>query len=409
VLFIDLDHFKTLNDSLGHDVGDLLLQQVATRLTACVREGDTVARFGGDEYVVVLEDLGEQSFEAATQTETIAEKILSTLSQPFQLGIHIYHITSSIGIAVFSNYDFSVDELLKQADIAMYQAKKAGRNTMRFFNPQMQISITARVALERELRKAIDSQQLHLYYQIQVDNTGHPLGAEALIRWIHPERGMVSPAQFIPLAEETGLILPIGYWVLDTACAQIKAWHKNADTRDLTLSINVSARQFRQPDFVAQVRTAINRHSIDPMQLKIELTESILLEDIEDTIVSMIALGEIGVQFSLDDFGTGYSSLQYLKRLPLFQLKIDQSFVRDIVIDSHDRSIVRTIISMAQSLYLNVIAEGVETEQQRELLLSNGCKRYQGYLFGKPLPIDQFNAALKPGVINTTSPLLDRV
>jgi len=272
----------------------------------------------------------------------------------------------------------------------------------------MQISITARVALERELRKAIDSQQLHLYYQIQVDNTGHPLGAEALIRWIHPERGMVSPAQFIPLAEETGLILPIGYWVLDTACAQIKAWHKNADTRDLTLSINVSARQFRQPDFVAQVRTAINRHSIDPMQLKIELTESILLEDIEDTIVSMIALGEIGVQFSLDDFGTGYSSLQYLKRLPLFQLKIDQSFVRDIVIDSHDRSIVRTIIAMAQSLYLNVIAEGVETEQQRELLLSNGCKRYQGYLFGKPLPIDQFNATLKQGVTNTSSPLLER-
>ncbi len=395
VLFLDLDHFKVLNDSLGHDIGDLLLQQVAERLTACVREGDTVARLGGDEYVVVLEDLSEQDLEAAAQTETIANKILAALNQPYMLNEHEHHITPSIGIAVFKNHNSTIEELLKQADIAMYQAKKAGRNTLRFFNPQMQISITARVALERELRKAIDNQQLHLYYQIQVDNSGHPLGAEALIRWLHPERGLVSPAQFIPLAEETGLILPIGHWVLDTACAQIKAWHKNAHTRDLTLSINVSARQFRQADFVAQVSAAIERHSIDPMQLKLELTESLLLENIEDTIDSMIALGEIGVQFSLDDFGTGYSSLQYLKRLPLFQLKIDQSFVRDIVTDSHDRSIVRTIIAMAQSLYLNVIAEGVETEEQRELLLSNGCKRYQGYLFGKPVPIDQFNAALK--------------
>lgn len=397
VLFLDLDHFKVLNDSLGHDIGDLLLQQVAGRLTACVREGDTVARLGGDEYVVVLEDLSEQDLEAAAQTETIANKILAALNQPYKLNEHEHHITPSIGIAVFKNHHSTIEELLKQADIAMYQAKKAGRNTLRFFNPQMQISITARVALERELRKAIDNKQLHLYYQIQVDNLGHPLGAEALIRWLHPERGLVSPAQFIPLAEETGLILPIGHWVLDTACAQIKAWHKNAHTRDLTLSINVSAKQFRQADFVAQVQAAIERHSIDPMQLKIELTESLLLENIEDTIGSMTALGEIGVQFSLDDFGTGYSSLQYLKRLPLFQLKIDQSFVRDIVTDSHDRSIVRTVIAMAQSLYLNVIAEGVETEEQRELLLSNGCKRYQGYLFGKPVPIDQFNAALKQG------------
>ncbi|MGB7816604.1 MAG: PAS domain S-box protein [Methylotenera sp.] len=409
VLFLDLDHFKVLNDSLGHDIGDLLLQQVAERLTTCVREGDTVARLGGDEYVVVLEDLSEQDLEAAAQTETIANKILAALNLPYQLDAHEHHITPSIGIAVFKNHSSTIEELLKQADIAMYQAKKAGRNTLRFFNPQMQISITARVALERELRKAIDSQQLQLYYQIQVDNSGHPLGAEALIRWLHPERGLVSPAQFIPLAEETGLILPIGQWVLDTACAQIKAWHKNALTRDLTLSINVSAKQFRQADFVAQVSTAIERHSIDPMQLKLELTESLLLENIEDTIDSMIALGEIGVQFSLDDFGTGYSSLQYLKRLPLFQLKIDQSFVREIVTDSHDRSIVRTIIAMAQSLYLNVIAEGVETEEQRELLLTNGCKRYQGYLFGKPVPIDQFNAALKQGVAGKKSPQLERL
>ncbi len=408
VLFLDLDHFKVLNDSLGHDVGDLLLQQVAARLTACVREGDTVARLGGDEYVVVLEDLSEQGLEAAAQTETIANKILAALNQPYHLNEHEHHITPSIGIALFNNHNVTIEELLKQADIAMYQAKKAGRNTMRFFNPQMQISITARVALERELRKALDNKQLQLYYQIQVDNSGHPLGAEALIRWLHPERGLVSPAQFIQLAEETGLIMSIGHWALDTACAQIKAWHKHAHTRDLTLSINVSAKQFRQPDFVAQVCAAIERHSIDPMQLKLELTESLLLENIEDTIASMMALGEIGVQFSLDDFGTGYSSLQYLKRLPLFQLKIDQSFVRDIVTDSHDRSIVRTIIAMAQSLYLNVIAEGVETEEQRELLLSNGCKRYQGYLFGRPVPIDQFNATLKQGIAGKKLPQLER-
>ncbi len=395
VLFIDLDHFKVLNDSLGHDIGDLLLQQVAERLTACVREGDTVARLGGDEYVVVLEDLSEQGFEAAAQTETIAHKILESINQPYQLAEHLHHITPSIGITVFENHLISIEELLKQADIAMYQAKKAGRNALRFFNPQMQTSITARVALERELRKALDGKQFQLHYQIQVDNSGQALGAEALIRWVNPERGLVSPAQFIPLAEETGLIVPIGMWVLDKACAQIKAWHKNLHTRDLTLSINVSAKQFHQADFVAQVRAAVERHGIDPMQLKLELTESLLLENIEDTIVSMTALGDIGVQFSLDDFGTGYSSLQYLKRLPLFQLKIDQSFVRDIVTDSHDRSIVRTIIAMAQSLYLNVIAEGVETEEQRELLLSSGCKRYQGYLFGKPLPIKEFDAALK--------------
>ena len=394
VLFLDLDHFKVLNDSLGHDIGDLLLQQVATRLTACVREGDTVARLGGDEYVVVLEDLSDQGFEGAAQTEIIANKILAALNQPYELDVHEHHITPSIGITVFDGHSATIEELLKQADIAMYQAKKAGRNTMRFFNPQMQTSITARVAIERELRKALENKQLHLHYQVQVDNLGHPLGAEALIRWIHPERGLVSPVQFIPLAEETGLILPIGNWVLDTACAQIKEWHQNPLTRDLTLSINVSAKQFRQADFVEQVRTAIERHAIDPMQLKLELTESILVDNIEEIIVSMTALGEIGVQFSLDDFGTGYSSLQYLKRLPLFQLKIDQSFVRDIVTDSHDRSIVRTIIAMAQSLYLNVIAEGVETEEQRALLLSNGCKRYQGYLFSKPVPIEQFEAVL---------------
>jgi EAL domain-containing protein (putative c-di-GMP-specific phosphodiesterase class I) len=298
---------------------------------------------------------------------------------------------------MFSDHHQSQGELLKQADIAMYQAKKAGRNTLRFFDPQMQVSITARVSLESELRKALGNQQFQLHYQIQVDSSHRPLGAEALIRWIHPLRGMVSPAQFIPLAEETGLMLPIGQWVLETACAQLKAWQQEALTRDLVLAVNVSAKQFHQADFVAQVQAAVQYHAINPMLLKLELTEGMLLENIEDTIATMNALKEIGVQFSLDDFGTGYSSLQYLKRLPLDQLKIDQSFVRDIVIDSSDKAIVSTIIAMAQSLDMDVIAEGVETEEQRQFLLDEGCTHYQGYLFGKPVPIEQFEALLKQG------------
>jgi diguanylate cyclase (GGDEF)-like protein len=277
VLFLDLDHFKVLNDSRGHDIGDLLLQQVAERLTQSVREGDTVARLGGDEYIIVLEDLSEDGLETAAITETIAKKIIEALNQPYVLAEHEHHCTASIGISIFGDEQISMEDLLKQADIAMYQAKKVGRNTMRFFNPQMQTTITARVSLERELRKAIDKKQFALYYQIQVDHYGNHLGAEALIRWIDPERGLVSPAQFIPFAEETGLILPIGNWVLNAACAQIKDWQKNELTRDLTLSINVSAKQFRQPDFVSQVKSAIERHAIDPMQLKLELTESLLL------------------------------------------------------------------------------------------------------------------------------------
>jgi diguanylate cyclase (GGDEF)-like protein/PAS domain S-box-containing protein len=397
LLFIDLDNFKDINDTLGHDIGDLLLQQTAQRLESCLREVDTVSRLGGDEFVVVLEGLSEHALEAAAQTKTVGEKILATLGQPYQLATHEYHSTSSIGATIFSDHGQSGGDLLKQADIAMYQAKKAGRNTLRFFDPQMQVSITARVSLESELRKALENQQFHLHYQIQVDSSHRPLGAEALIRWIHPLRGMVSPAQFIPLAEETGLILPIGLWVLETACAQLKAWQQDALTRDLVLAVNVSAKQFRQADFVAQVQAAVQHHAINPILLKLELTEGMLLENIEDTIATMNALKEIGVQFSLDDFGTGYSSLQYLKRLPLDQLKIDQSFVRDIAIDSSDKAIVRTIIAMAQSLDMDVIAEGVETEEQRQFLLDEGCTHYQGYLFSKPVPIEQFEALLKQG------------
>ncbi|HZW24641.1 MAG TPA: EAL domain-containing protein [Gallionella sp.] len=395
IMFIDLDNFKTLNDTLGHDIGDLLLQQVAKRLESCVREADTVARLGGDEFVVMLEELSEHALDAAAQTEHVGNKILAVLNQPYQLGAHKHQNTPSIGATLFNNIAQTTDELMKQADIAMYQAKRAGRNTLRFFDPQMQETVNTRAALEDALHNALANHEFQLYYQLQVGSSNRPLGAEALIRWEHPERGVVSPAQFIPLAEETGLILPIGQWVLETACAQLKSWQQSPLTCELVLAVNVSAKQFRQTDFVAQVKAVVQRHAIDPKLLKLELTESLLLETIEDTIATMNALNEIGVQFSLDDFGTGYSSLQYLKQLPLDQLKIDQSFVRDLVTDSSDKAIVRTIIAMANSLGLNVIAEGVETEEQRERLQGKGCAHYQGYLFGKPLPIGQFETLLK--------------
>ena len=394
LLFLDLDHFKVVNDTLGHDVGDMLLQQVSTRITTCLREGDTVARLGGDEFVVLLEDLSEQTLEAASYTENIAEKILQSLNQPYQLNNYVQHSTASIGATLFHGQELIIDELFKQADIAMYQAKNAGRNTLRFFDLKMQEVITARVDMEDELRKAIKHNQFELHYQLQVDSNGQALGAEALIRWQHPERGMISPFHFIPLAEETGLILPIGQWVLDTACTQLKIWQQTALTQDLVLAVNVSAKQFSQVDFVEQVLATIQRHDIKPAQLKLELTESMLVDNINDIIRKMGAISEIGIHFSLDDFGTGYSSLQYLKKLPLNQLKIDQSFVRDLVTDASDRAIVRTIIAMAHGLGIKVIAEGVETTEQRQLLLDKGCMHYQGYLFSKPVPIDKFEALL---------------
>ena len=394
LLFIDMDNFRDLNDTLGHDMGDQLLQQVAQRLEVCVREGDTVARLGGDDFVIMLEDLGLQDLDAAAVSEVVGQKILAALRQPYQLASQEYCCTASIGAALFNNHELSAEELMKQADIAMYQAKSAGRNTLRFFDPKMQQSINTRTAMEAELRNALDQDQLCLHYQVQVDSAHRPLGAEALIRWNHPARGLVSPAQFIPLAEKTGLILPIGKWLLETACRQLKRWESRPQTSELSLSINVSARQFRQPGFVAEVKEAIRRHAIDPRRLKLELTESLLLENIEDTIATMHELKETGIRFSLDDFGTGYSSLQYLKRLPLDQLKIDQSFVQDIAANKSDKEIVRTIVAMAQTLNLEVIAEGVEQEEQRQLLFNKGCTYYQGYLFGKPVSSTEFDMSL---------------
>lgn len=396
LLFLDLDYFKNLNDTLGHGVGDLLLQQVSTRLLSCIREGDTVARIGGDEFVILLEDLNATLINAATQTEVISKKILTVLNQPYYLDTHEYLCSASIGATLIDNHQFESEEIIKQADIAMYEAKNAGRNTLRFFDPIMQEAISTRVSLEHDLRNAIVMQQFQLYYQIQVDSAGHAVGAEALIRWLHPTRGMISPLEFIPLAEETGLILPIGQWVLETACTQLKAWQHNLHTQHLTLSVNVSAKQFLQADFTSQVQHIIRNAGIDPILLKLELTESVLLNNIDNIISNMRVLKEMKIHFSLDDFGTGYSSLQYLKTLPLYQLKIDQSFVCNIANDISDQAIVRTIIAMAQTLNLNVIAEGVETEEQRQLLHNNGCHTYQGYLFSKPVPIDEFEALCKP-------------
>ena len=395
LLFIDLDHFKTLNDTLGHDIGDLLLKQVAQRLVACVREGDTVARLGGDEFMLIMEGLSDQLVDAASQTEQIGQKILFNLGKPYQLAGKLYRSTPSIGATVFDEKQTSIEELMKQADIAMYQAKKSGRNTLRFFDPEMQVSVQRHAELDHELRIAIERCDFQLYYHVQVDSANRILGVEVLIRWIHPERGLISPAEFSPLAEETGLILPIGEWVLETACAQLKAWQRDELTRGFVIAVNVSARQFRQAEFVAQVRAAIHRHAIDPRLLKLELTESLLLDDIEDTISTMNGLNDIGVLFSLDDFGTGYSSLQYLKRLPFSQIKIDQSFVRDIVTDTSDKAIVKTIIAIAHTLDLDVIAEGVETLEQLQILKGMGCTNFQGFLFSKPIPLEKFEAILK--------------
>ena len=390
LLFIDLDNFKSLNDTLGHDKGDLLLQQVAQRLTNCVRESDTVARLGGDEFVVMLEDLSEKHQEAAAQTEIVGEKILASLNASYLLAGHDHHSTPSIGATQFSGHQNSVEDLLKQADLAMYQAKSAGRNALRFFDPEMQSVISQRVSLEADLRQGVHNNEFVIFYQPQVNDEGALTGAEALIRWQHPERGLVSPNEFIPLAEENGLIVPLGRWVLDAACAQLAAWARQQHTDQLSLAVNVSARQFRHPDFVDQVLEILARHNTNPQRLKLELTESMLVVNVEEIITKMSALKAHGVSFSLDDFGTGFSSLSYLKRLPLDQLKIDRSFVRDMLTETDGGAIVQAIIALGQTMGLSVIAEGVETEAQRNFLDRLGCHDFQGYLFGQPLPLGDF-------------------
>ncbi|MDX1367858.1 EAL domain-containing protein [Pseudomonas sp.] len=386
LLFIDLDNFKDLNDTLGHDMGDQLLQQVAQRLSSHVREEDTLARLGGDEFVLMLEGLHLQHPEAIAQIETVATKLIQVLAEPYVLQGRSHTSTASIGIALFSEARGTVDELLKRADLAMYQAKAAGRNTLRFFNPEMQAEVSARANLENDLRQSLGARQFVLHYQPQVNAQGQLLGAEALVRWQHPNRGLVAPGEFISLAESTGLILPLGRWILYSACQQLVVWAADPKRVQLTMAVNVSARQFHHRDFVDDVLAVLDETGANPQRLELELTESHLVQDVETMIIKMGLLKARGVRFALDDFGTGYSSLSYLKRLPLNQLKIDRSFVRDLLSDPNDAAIVRTIVALGVSLDLEVIAEGVETLAQRDALLRLGCQRFQGYLFGKPEP-----------------------
>jgi diguanylate cyclase (GGDEF)-like protein/PAS domain S-box-containing protein len=393
LFFIDLDNFKTLNDTRGHDAGDLLLVEVAQRLRAVVREGDTVARQGGDEFVVLLEDLDADVHEAAALAKQLGEKLREAIDRPFDLKGDEYLCRLSIGVSLFHVED-TVEELLKHADLALYQAKNAGRNLLRFFDPAMQAELDHRSTLEAELRRALKKRQLRLFYQPQVDANGRVIGVEALLRWQHALRGLVPPNDFIPLAEETGLILPIGLWVLETACAQLKAWADDERTRDLRIAVNVSARQFRQADCVALLEQILAASGANPARLKLALTESLVLEDVAGSIEKMQAIKQLGVSFAMDDFGTGYSSLAYLAQLPLDQLKIDQSFVRNLPGNRDDETIARAIITLGRGLAMDVIAEGVETEEQRHFLEMHGCHAFQGYLFSRPLPIAELEIFL---------------
>lgn len=393
LLFLDLDNFKDINDTLGHEWGDRLLIEVGQRLSEGLRASDTVARLGGDEFVVVLQGLSAQVLEAAQEVEVVGLKILARLNQSYEIDGRSIHSTPSIGIALFDATSGTPQDLLKRADLAMYEAKAQGRNMLCFFDPQMQAVASARSLLEADLRQALAQSELLVHYQRVVDASGSVLGAEALVRWQHPQRGLVPPLEFIGLAEQTGLILPLGRAVLRAACTQLAHWSAQAARAHWTVSVNVSAHEFRHPDFVEQVLAIVQETGADPAHLKLELTESLLLHDVEDCIAKMQALRSHGLGFSLDDFGTGYSSLSYLKRLPLDQLKIDQSFVRDVLSDPNDAAIACTIVTLAHSLGLDVVAEGVETEGQRQFLLNNGCRRFQGYLFGRPGPAEAMGPA----------------
>ena len=393
LLFLDLDNFKAINDSYGHDSGDLLLQQAAVRIVDSVRAIDTVSRIGGDEFVVILQSLNHQESEAVIEAEIIAKRILYSLNVPYKIKGRDDLCSTSIGATIFQSNADSID-VLKQADIALYKAKESGRNVLFFFDPIMQTIINAQAEIKRDLKEAILQHQFELYYQVQVDVNGAPVGAEALLRWLHPTKGYISPADFIPIAEESQAIISIGDWVIDAACAQLKAWESNELTHTLSLSVNISAKEFRAENFVEKLKMTIRHHAINPSKLRFELTEGMLISDINGAIETMNKLNELGIYFELDDFGTGYSSLQYLKRLPVYQLKIDRTFVRDVVESVNEQGIVRAIIAMAEALQIRVLAEGVETKAQRQHLADIGCNYFQGYLFGKPVPIDQFEAAL---------------
>lgn len=394
LLFVDLDNFKTLNDTLGHNLGDLLLREAARRLSGCIRSVDTAARVGGDEFVVLLEDLRGSPEEAAAEAKAVAEKILARLSEPYTLSGRLCASTASIGITVFGQRNESSTEILQQADIAMYQAKAAGRAAIRFFAPELQSAVNARAALEAELRRGIRDRQFALWYQPQI-RQGVIIGAEALVRWRHPQRGILVPSMFIALAEETGLIVPLGQQVLEAACAQIAAWAGDPALARLTLAVNVSPRQFRQTDFVDQVLAALEQAAAPATRLKLEITESVLVDNLEETVRIMSRLKQHGVRFSLDDFGTGYSSLAYLKRLPLDELKIDRAFVRDMLSDPASRAIAQAIVSLSRAMGLSLVAEGVETRRQQALLDDLRCPAWQGNLFSPPVPAEQLVCLLQ--------------
>ena len=395
LMFIDLDNFKVLNDTLGHATGDLLLRKVATRLGACVRLSDTVARLGGDEFVVMLESLPENSDAATTYSRHVAQRILLALSEPYNLAGHKHDSTCSIGVTLFSKRQQNMGDLLKQADLAMYQAKAVGRNAVCFFDPAMQAVVNANAALNLELREGLREGGFVLHYQPQVGREGHMFGVEALVRWQHPLRGLVYPDEFIAQAEDSGLILLLGQWVIETACVQLSKWAQRAETTHLRIAVNVSVKQFRHPEFVDMLLATIKRVGINANQLKLELTESLLATGMDITIAKMGLLKDAGVTLSIDDFGIGYSALSYLKHMPLDQLKIDRAFVKDILTDPNDAAIARTIIGLAQSLGLDVVAEGVETIAQRDMLRRFGCDCYQGHLFCPALPIDQLEVFMK--------------
>lgn len=390
LMFIDLDHFKVLNDTKGHEFGDMMLIEVARRLALCVRDCDSIARFGGDEFVVLLEDLSANENEAVVQAGAIAEKIRDSLSQTYQIADYVHESSSSIGVVLFNGSGVEVENLFKRADLAMYEAKEGGRNMVRFFEPAMQAVLEARTLMERALRQALPNGELELYFQVQTNQQNTLLGAEVLLRWHNPVLGMVPPAEFIPLAEQTKLILPIGQWVLEQACARLSLWKTHPVLCNMRLAVNVSPVQFHRPDFVRQVKAILAESGANPLNLELELTENLVLEDVEEAILKMTELKEIGVRFSMDDFGTGYSSLQYIKRLPISQLKIDQSFVRDILTDSGDAMMVQTIVAMAHNFGYEVIAEGVEEHAQLSPLINIGCASFQGYLFGRPVALDDF-------------------
>jgi diguanylate cyclase (GGDEF)-like protein/PAS domain S-box-containing protein len=395
LMFIDLDNFKVLNDTLGHQKGDLLLQQVARRLRNCVAKGDLVARLGGDEFVVLLENTPEKPLEPLTAARAVSQRILEGLGEPYVLPGYLHHSTCSIGVTLFGRAPSSVHELLKQADLAMYQAKAAGRNAVRFFDPEMQAVASENAALAADLRQAWRDNHLKIEYQPQVGMDGRMTGVEALLRWEHPQRGLVQPDHFIPTAEETSLIIPIGHWVLESACAQLALWARRPDRAHLSIAVNVSVRQFRHPDFIDEVMSCVRRAGVPPGKLKLELTESLLMKNIEATIAKMRNLKDMGVRLSVDDFGIGYSSLSYLKQLPIDELKIDRGFIKDILTDGNDAAIAGTIIGLCRNLGLEVIAEGVETEEQRQFLARQGCHRYQGYLFCRPVPVEELEAFIE--------------